>query len=133
MDAMARSEPPESPDLAMRIACDAASRVDVDLAALVSPVAQRLRTSSGRRDWIETEEFALEALGGLWDGELRERCARALADVHEAYVLQAATVDDARQALKAEGRDAWIAGAIVFELAGRLAWKVLDAEGLLFE
>jgi hypothetical protein len=130
---MKRTLPPEPPELAMQIACDAAARVHFDLAGLVPIVAGRLRDSSGRRDWIETEALALEALGGLWDGELRECCARALADVHEVYLVQAATVDDARQVLEAEGRDAWIARALVFELAGRLAWNVLDGEGLLVE
>jgi hypothetical protein len=117
----------------MQIARDAAGRVHFDVARLVPVVTGRLRNSSGRRDWIETEALALEALGGLWDGELRKCCARALADVHEAYLVQATTVEDARQVLEAEGRDAWISRALVFELAGRLAWNVLDGEGLLIE
>jgi hypothetical protein len=131
---MKRTPPPEPPELAMQIACDAAARLHFDVAGLVPVVAGRLRgDGAGRRGWIETEALALEALGGLWEGELHKRCAQALADVHGAYLVRVTTVDDARQALEAEGRDAWIAGALVFELAGRLAWNVLDAEGLLVD
>jgi hypothetical protein len=130
---MGRTPPPEPPELAMRIACDAAARIDVDLPALVPAVQRQLWGSAGRRDWIETEAFALEALVVLWDGELRASCLGALAKVHEAYVQQAAGVLDAIQVFEDEGREAWIAGAILFELAGRLAWNVLDAEGMLVE
>src|SRR5205807_2216953 len=75
---MPGTPPPTPPELAMRIACDTAVRVQVDLSELVPVVGLRLRRSAGRRDWIETEALALEALGQLWDGELRDSCLLAL-------------------------------------------------------
>ena len=117
----------------MRIACDAAARVDIDLEALAPGVAERLRASPGRRDWIGTEAFALDALGAIWEHELADSCAVALAAVHELSLVQAGSVEEAMWALADEGREAWIAGAITHELAGRLAWNVLDREGLLMQ
>ena len=128
---METTAPPEPPQLAERIAHDAAIRVDVDLDALVPAVVERLRASAGRRDWIEIEELSIDALGELWDEELRESCALALADVNEYALLQAARVHEAIGLLAEEGRDAWIARAVLHALGGRLAWKVCDAEGLL--
>jgi hypothetical protein len=128
---METTAPPKPPQLAERIAHDTAFRVDVDLDALVPGVVERLRASAGRRDWIEIEELSIDALGELWDEELYESCALALADVHEYALLQAARVNEAIGLLAEEGRDAWIARAVLHALGGRLAWKVCDAEGLL--
>jgi hypothetical protein len=128
---METKAPPKPPQLAKRIAHDTAIRVDVDLDALVAGVVERLRATGGRRDWIEIEELSVDALGELWDDELRESCALALADVHEYALLQAARVHEAIGLLAEEGRDAWIARAVLRALGGRLAWKVCDAEGLL--
>lgn len=128
---METTAPPEPPQLAERIAHDTAIRIDVDLDALVPTVVERVRASPGRRDWIEIEELSIDALGELWDEELRESCALALADVHEYALLQAARVHEAIGLLGEQGRDAWIARAVLHALGGRLAWKVCDAEGLL--
>ncbi len=128
---METTAPPKPPQLAERIAHDTAIRVDVDLDSLVPGVVERLRASSGRREWIEIEELSIDALGELWDDELRESCAFALADVHEYALLQAARVHEAIGLLDEEGRDAWIVHAVLHALGGRLAWKVCDAEGLL--
>jgi len=128
---MESTPPPEPPELAMRIACDTAARVDVDLAALVPGVRRSLRRSAGRRDWIETESLALDALAELWDAELADSCRLALADVHDLSLVQTAKIAEAVEALEREGRDAWIAGAVLHDLAARLAWNVCDDEGLL--
>jgi hypothetical protein len=128
---MRSSLPPRPPELACRIACDAAGKIEIDLAPLRAIVTKRLEASTGRRDWIEAETFALEALDELWDGELRERCALALADVHEAYLVQAVRVHEAMQTLAAEGRHAWIATGVLHEFANQLAFGVLGGEGLL--
>jgi hypothetical protein len=128
METTARPKPPQ---LAERIAHDAAIRVDVDLDALVPGVVERLHASAGRRDWIEIEELSIDALGERWDDELRESCALALADVPSTPCSQAARVHEAVGLLAEEGRDAWIARAVLHALGGRLAWKVCDAEGLL--
>jgi len=130
---MARTPPPQPPELAMRVACDTAARVQVDLFELVPGVRARLRRSAGRRDWIETEALAFDALEALWDGELRESCLVALADVHESLLLQAVKVQEAIELVEQEGREAWISRAVLHELAGRLAWNVCDAEGTLVE
>jgi hypothetical protein len=130
---MGPTPPPEPPELAMRIACDTAARVQVDLSELVPGVRRRLRRSTGRRDWIETEAFALETLEGLWAGDLRESCVVALGDVHEGLLVQAAKVQEAIELVQQEGREAWISRAVMHELAGRLAWNVCDAEGTLVE
>jgi hypothetical protein len=128
---MESKAPPKPPQLAERIAHDTAVRVDVDLDALVPAVVERLRRSRGRRDWIEVEKWSIEALGDLWEDELRESCALALSDVHEYALLQATRVHEAIGLLADEGRDAWIAHAVLDAFGGRLAWKVCDAEGLL--
>ena len=128
---METNAPPKPPQLAERIAHDTASRVDVNLDSLVPGVVARLRESAGRRDWIEIEELSSDTLGELWDDGLRESCALALADVHEYALLQAARVQEAIALIAEEGRDAWIARAVLQALGGRLAWKVCDAEGLL--
>jgi hypothetical protein len=128
---METKAPPKPPQLAERIVHDTAIRVDVDLDALVPGVVERLHASAGRRDWIEIEELSIDALGGLWDDELCESCALALADVHEYALLQAARVYEAIGLLADEGQDAWIARAVLHALGSRLAWKVCDAEGLL--
>jgi hypothetical protein len=130
---MGRTPPPEPPELAMRIACDTAARVQLDVSELVPSVRRRLRLSAGRRDWIETERLALEALSERWDVELRESCLLALIDVHEAALLQAAKVQEAIELVQQEGREAWISRAVMHELAGRLAWNVSEAEGTLVE
>lgn len=117
----------------MHIACETASRVAVDLSHMVAGVRRRLRRGGGRRDWIETDAFALDALVELWDSELRGSCALALADVHDLSLVQATRVAEAIHALEREGRDAWIARAVLHDLAARLAWNVCDEEGLLVE
>ena len=94
-------------------------------------VVERLGTSEGRRDWIGIEALSIDVVGQLWDSELRQSCAHALAEVHELSLLQASHVQAAIGLLDEEGRDAWIARAVVHDLAGRLAWNVCDAEGLL--
>jgi hypothetical protein len=119
------------PQLAERIAHDTAIRVDVDLDSLVPGVVGRLRAGEASRDWTRIEELAIDALAELWDDELAESCALALADVHEYALLQAARVREAIGLLAEEGSDAWIARAVLHALGGRLAWKVCDAEGLL--
>jgi hypothetical protein len=128
---METTAPPKPPQLAQRIAHDTATRVDADLDSLVPGVVERLRTGEASRDWIGIEELSIDALVGLWDDELRESCALALADVHEYALLQAARVHEAIGLLTEEGQDAWIARAVLHALGGRLAWKVCDAEGLL--
>jgi hypothetical protein len=128
---METKAPPKPPQLAERIAHDTATRVDADLDSLVPGVVKRLRAGEASRDWIGIEELSIDALGGLWDDELRESCGLALADVHEYALLQAARVHEAIGLLAEEGRDAWIARAVLRALGGRLAWKVCDAEGLL--
>ena len=117
----------------MRIACDTAVRVQIDLSALVPVVRLRLRRSPGRRDWIEAEALALEALGEVWDAELRDSCLLALADVHEAFLVQAVKVREAVELVEREEQEAWISRAVLHELAGRLAWNVCDAERALVE
>ena len=126
---MAWTDPPKPPGLAERIACDVSFRIEVDSEALVPRVVERLRSSSGRRDRIETERHAREVLEDVWESELEERCARALGDVHERYVVQAARVLAEIGALEEVGREAWIARAVLYQLAVNLAFDVLDADG----
>ncbi|HST26281.1 MAG TPA: hypothetical protein VLJ76_09830 [Gaiellaceae bacterium] len=131
---MGPTPPPKPPELALRIACDTAARIDVDLAALVPAVRRSLRRSAGRRDWIETETLALDALDALvelWDAELAESCRLALTDVHDVSLVQTTKIAEASSALEGEGRDSWIAQAVLHDLAVRLAWNVCDEEGLL--
>jgi hypothetical protein len=128
---MASTDIPKPPEIASRIACDVASRIEVDAAALVPVVVGRLKDRSGRKDWIQTEAAAREALEEVWETELASRCARALGDVHERYLVQAGRILNEIDALEEVGRDAWIAKAVLYQLGVHLTFDVLDAQGLL--
>jgi hypothetical protein len=118
----------------VRIACDAASRVRLDVDPLIARVAARLRETGHWNPMIAAEEIATDAVDDVWHEEsLADAYARALADVHEQYLAQAVRVTEAIEALEEEGREAWIARAISHQLAFQVAWDALDRLDLLTE
>ena len=123
----------QPPPHAERIISDVAGQLDVDLSRLVPQVAAELSQHRPRGGLIEAETLAMAALEPLWESEIAVQCEAALAGAHVLGLEQAQYVLEARDDLGEHLRDSWIARAVMHDLAFRLAWDVLDAEGLLEE
>ena len=120
------------PDQAERIISDVAARVLVDKDRLRREVGERFVPGSHWHDLMKAERIAGEIVTGAW-GELAADCDRALADVRELYLVQAARVLEAQEDLRTNGSDAWIARGLIHHHAFELAWDVLDENDLLTE
>jgi hypothetical protein len=122
----------QPPEQAERIILDVSSRVEVDRDRLREVIGSRFVPGSHWHDLIEAERVAGEVVGEGWD-DLSGDCDRALADVHEQYLVQAARVLEAQTDLHDNGAASWIARAVMHQQAFQLAWDVLEEKGLLTE
>ena len=121
--------PPQDAD---RIISDVASRIEVDRARLGELIAERFVPGAYWHDLIEAERVAGEVVEDAWD-DISGDCDRALADVHELYLVHAARVLEAQEDLHDNGSESWIARAVMHQQAFQLAWDVLEEKGLLTE
>lgn len=124
--------PPRPAEFAARIAGDVAGRVDEDFADLRPGLETAVQTSGHSHPLMEAERLATEAIRDRWS-TLQEACERALEDVHDAYLAQAACVHEADDDLRERGVESWIAGAVIHQHAFSLAWDVLDELDLVAE
>ena len=122
-------KPPQDAD---RIISDVASRIEVDRARLGELIAERFVPGAYWHDLIEAERVAGEVVEDAWD-DISGDCDRALADVHELYLVHAARVLEAQEDLHDNGAESWIARAVMHQQAFQLAWDVLEEKGLLTE
>jgi hypothetical protein len=76
------------PQDAERIILDVSSRVEVDRDRLRELVCDRFVPGAYWHDLIEAERVAGEMVEDAWD-DMSGDCDRALADVHELYLVQA--------------------------------------------
>jgi hypothetical protein len=120
------------PEQAERIISDVASRIEVDRARLRELVSARFVPGAYWHDLIEAERVAGEVVDEAWD-DMSVECDRALADVRELYLVQAARVLEAQEDLHDNGSESWIAGAVMHQQTFQLAWDVLEEKGLLTE
>ncbi len=95
-------------------------------------MAARFVPGAHWHDLIEAERIAGEVVDDSW-GDMSGDCDRALADVHELYLVQAARVLEAQRDLHDNGAESWIARAVMHQQAFQLAWDVLEERGLLTE
>ena len=86
------------PQDAERIIFDVSGRVEVDRDRLRELVGERFVPGAYWHDLIEAERVAGEVVEDAWD-DMSGDCDRALADVHELYLVQAARVLEAQQDL----------------------------------
>jgi hypothetical protein len=117
---------------AERIVSDVAQRVEIDQTRLVQETDERFVPGAYWHDLMEAERIATQVVADAW-GDIAADCERALADVHELYRLQAASVLEAEEDLRRRGADSWIAQAVMHQKAFNLAWDVLDKNDLLTE
>ena len=122
----------QPPEHAERIISDVASRIEVDRARLRELIGDRFVPGAYWHDLIEAERVAGEVVEDAWD-DISGDCDRALADVHELYLVQAARVLEAQEDLHDNGAESWIARAVMHQQAFQLAWDVLEEKGLLTE
>jgi hypothetical protein len=122
----------QPPQDAERIIFDVSSRVGFDRGRLRELVGARFVADAHRHDLIEAERIAGEVMDDAW-GDLSGECDRALAEVHELYLVQAARVLEAQNDLHDNGAESWIARAVMHQHAFQLAWDVLEEKGLLTE
>jgi hypothetical protein len=120
-----RTPPPKPPELALQIGCDVARRVEFDLEPIRIQLRARMREPSCEYIWEQAERIATEAISALWSRELEDECARALADVHDEYLLDAARCLEAATAFELEGRRSWLARGVVHQFAFNAAFDVL--------
>ncbi len=120
------------PQDAERIIFDVSSRVEVDRDRLRELVGDSFVPGAHWHDLIEAERVAGEVVDEAWD-DMSGECDRALADVHELYLVQAARVLEAQEDLHDNGSESWIARAVMHQQAFQLAWDVLEEKGLLTE
>lgn len=112
----------------MRIASGIRRRVDFDLDPIRAELRERLAEPSDEVIWERAERIATESVGDYWSGELEEQCARALGDVHEEFLVNAVRCLEAGEMLEAEGRESWVAGAVIHQLAFDAVWDVLTED-----
>lgn len=124
--------PPRPPEVALRIVGDVCSLLIEDFAELRPGLAEDVRASDYWHPLIEAERLATEAVRDRW-GSIEDACARALAEVHEATLVQAAFVEEAIADLAEHGASSWIACAVIHDRGCELAWRVLDDLDLLEE
>jgi len=122
----------QPPKDAQRIAFDVSTRIEFDQDRLRTTVSERFEPVAATNELIEAERIATGVVDDAW-GELSLDCDRALADVRELYLVQAARVLEAQEDLHRNGSDSWIARAVIHHQAFQLAWDVLDERGLLTE
>jgi hypothetical protein len=122
----------EPPQDAERIVFDVSSRIEIGRDQLREQISDRFEPGAGRDDLIDAGQIAKDVLDDAW-GELSSNCDRALADVHELYLVQAARVLEAQRDLHELGSESWIARAVLHQQSFQLAWDVLDEKGLLME
>ena len=122
----------KAPADAKRIVCDVAQRVEIDQSRLVRETDERFVPGAYWHDLIEAERIATQVVADAW-GDIAADCERALADVHELYRVQAASVLEAEEDLRLHGAESWIAQAVMHQKAFSLAWDVLDKNDLLTE
>lgn len=120
------------PQEAERIIFDVSSRVVIDEERLRTAVSARFVPGAHWHDLMEAERVAGEVVADEW-GDVAAACDQALAEVHELYLGQAASVLEAKEDLRENGADSWIARAVRYQRAFNLAWDVLDEKGLLRE
>lgn len=120
-------EPPEHAD---RIIGDVCARLEIDRDGLRDKVRVRFEPGAYWHDLIEAERIGGEVVADAW-GDIAADCDRALADVREQYLVQAARVLEAQNDLRARGAESWIAGGVIYQQALQLAWDMLDEHGLL--
>ena len=94
----------QPPEQAERIIFDVSSRVDIDGDRLREQVGARFRPGAHWHDLMEAERVAGEVVAEAWD-DLSGDCDRALADVHELYLVQAARVLEAQADLHDNGSE----------------------------
>lgn len=120
------------PQDAERISSDVSSRVLLDEDRLRAQVSARFVPGAYWHDLIEAERVAGEVVADPW-GDLAGACDHALAEVHELYLAQAVQVLEAKEDLRQNGAESWIARAVNYQRSFNLAWDVLDEKGLLSE
>ena len=122
----------EAPADAERILGDVSSAVQVDGEALLGRLRLAFEPGAYWNDLIEAERVATEIVADAW-GDIAADCDRALAELHERYLVQAARVIEAQKDLAARGSESWVAGGVIHHHAFHLAWDILDEHGLLTE
>jgi hypothetical protein len=122
----------QPPKDAERIVFDVSSRIELDRDRLRAEISDRFEPAAGRHDLIDAGEIAKDVLDDAW-GDVSESYDRALAAVHELYLVQAARVLEAQRDMHEHGSDSWIARAVMHQQSFQLAWDVLDEKGLLIE
>lgn len=119
---------PKPPELAGRIAADAARRVKIDEAALVPAVRELMGERPDDSIWIAAEESALSVLRDQWCDEFADDIGRALADVHEDYLASARCVEQVLVDLEENGLRAWATKAILAQFAFDIAFDLVAEE-----
>jgi hypothetical protein len=123
--------PPAPPELADAIASAVARHVTIDLGPICAELEARLAQPSEEYVWPRAERLASDAIDALWSGELVEQCARGLAEAHDEFLRAAAACLEAAAELEREGREAWIARAMIHLLAFDASWAALCETELL--
>jgi hypothetical protein len=124
--------PPRPPEVAARIVGDVCCRLDEDFAELRSGLAEDVQARDYWQPLIDAERLATGAVRDRWQS-IEDACARALAETHEASLVQAAFVAEAIADLAEHGGASWIARAVIHDRGCALAWQVLDDLDLLEE
>jgi hypothetical protein len=122
----------EPPKDAERIVSDVSSSLSFDRGRLRKEVAERFSPGTHWNELIEAERVAGDVVCDSW-GEIAFECDQALADVRELYLVQAARVLEARDDLRENGSESWIARAVIHREAFAIAWDVLEDRGLSTE
>jgi hypothetical protein len=117
---------------AERIVSDVAQRIEIDQTRLLRETDARFVPGAYWHDLMEAERIATQVVADAW-GDIAADCERSLADVHELYRVQAASVVEAEEDLRLHGAESWIAQAVMHQKAFHLAWDVLDKNDLLTE
>ena len=84
----------QPPKDAQRIVFDVSTRIEFDRDRLRTTVSERFEPVAATNELIEAERIATGVVDDAW-GELSLDCDRALADVRELYLVQAARVLEA--------------------------------------
>jgi hypothetical protein len=122
-------EPPPDAD---RILGDLCCEVRIDREALLDRLRVAFEPGKHWHDLMEAERVATEIVADAW-GDLAADCDRALAELHERYLVRAARVLEAQRDLVDRGSESWVAGGVIHHHAFQLAWDILDEHGLLSE
>lgn len=96
---------------------EVAQRIEYDVEAVRGQVRTRLREPSEEYVWIRGDRFVAEALRERWADGLDESFRRALADVHEQCLVEAATCLDLATELEQSGQSSWIGVVVLDQLS----------------